>query len=58
MSSRHLPFVAFALALAFTTAACSMRDANLAPGSGFARFAYEKFRPRLPLWLSRRQAGR
>jgi len=34
MSSRHLPFVAFALALAFTTAACSMRDANLAPGSG------------------------
>ncbi len=37
MSSRHLAFVA--LALAFTSTACSMRDANLAPGSGAPAYA-------------------
>lgn len=31
---------------------------NIEPGSGFARFAYGKYRDRLPLWLRRGPAGR
>jgi heat shock protein HslJ len=34
MPPRHFPLVALALPFALTTAACSMQDANLAPGSG------------------------